>query len=567
MKKYIYFLFAILCLAACEAQPADPSAAESATPKAGILKNSPIPWYGSDAFTVTISCNVQPVLRFNDQDKWFHYYGAEMTSRANNTWALIFDATENGTPDERIAAVDILTADGGKVSSFNLLQEAGQQASAKVEKAVSLSDQGGDVKLEVLANIPFTAVSATEWVHIKELGTDYVSISFEENPEYQPRQATVQFLHWKTEAVIGSVTLTQKRRVSAGIKLVPVWAKYRSDADAFAEIGITDANQDRFIALDDNYVYVSIISNNNPESKWGISVLNRADGSYVKTLRDESGIEKVGLWAASALQVVDNGAGSVLIASNMARKQEGHQLRIYAWEDIDAEPQKVTHVFSNHDASRFGDKMGVSGDWAQGELYFADYTAPSGDRPLLIFPIENGVIGNAVDTYFDGVVSGAANMATLAHLEDDSYIYYGTSAAADFVCCLMKREGNVFTKAGFNLSPGLGFDAVMNGLHVASIGGERYLLWVTHDRDSAKRTSYVKTLQLDGDSFTEGIKGLEGVGSARKYPLAGASLSDEAALVNGNHTGDMAMRQIGNDWYLAALGTGSGIVLYKIEVL
>ena len=79
-------------------------------------------------------------------------------------------------------------------------------------------------------------------------------------------------------------------------------------------------------------------------------------------------------------------------------------------------------------------------------------------------------------------------------------------------------------------------------------------------RDCILPPSLPLSLKLTGDSFSEGVKALTDVSDAIAYPLAPAGIG------NGNHTGDLALRKIDGQWYAAALGTGSGISLFRIDL-
>lgn len=356
------------------------------------------------------------------------------------------------------------------------------------------------------------------------------------------------------------------------LTLERVWGKYASsDAAWYESLGMVNgANYDRFTAVDGRYVYTSIIRNSNVDNYWGISVIDR-QGNYVRTLRGDAGIEKVGLWAASALQVVPDGnGGTVLVACNMSRQAEQCQLRIYAWKDINEAPQVVSYSYlSAHPGSRLGDKMGFSGTMQNGELYFVDYFSGSANRAMLVFKMENGAISSTpVDTKFGNILSGGSNMATLAYAGGSDYLYYGTSASNEFACGIVERDGDSFSELKFVLSPSKGFDRIMNGVKFLEAKGQKYMIWLTHDPASTDRTGYLKVLKLSGETFGEGVRSLtpEAMAVADVYPIAHATdLTVKAADGrNGNHTGDLGLYVSGDEIWLSVCATGSGMSLFKI---
>ncbi len=561
MKASKYILLALAACVACSPIPEQPAVA----PSAKIANLPTVPWGGSDGFTVDIISTVEVKAEIFGAD-WLHYYGMELTGRNAGNRSLVFDAQPNLNEVERHAGVHITDAATGEVLlEFQITQAAGETPYVSLTSPDPIPFSGGEVVLPLRTNVPLEVKTGADWVSIISVDEQQLTLQVQPNPKDEERTTDLSFRFKATGEELASVQLIQRAKPTAGILLSSVWSRYAaSDAGWYASFGMEPGtNMDRCIAMDDRYIYTTLIANNNPDDSWGIVVLDRLSGAYVKTLRAEAGIEKVGLWAASALQVMDDGDRSVLVASNMCRSQDGSLLRIYAWKDLDDAPQIVSfpygELFPN---GRFGDKMGCSGDWQNGELYFMDYY-PSGreNRNLLIFKIVDGVIRSTpTPVTFQSTLSGANNMATLLKLDGDQYLYYGTSASTEFYACTLTRSADgEFSLPEFKLLPSRGFDAVMNGCSLLELGGRRYMLWVTHDRSTEDRTAFVKTLKLTGNSFSEGVKALTDASDAIAYPLAPSGIG------NGNHTGDLALREIDGQWYAAALGTGSGISLFRID--
>lgn len=561
MKASKYILLALAACVACSPIPEQPAVA----PSAKIANLPTVPWGGSDGFTVDIISTVEVKAEIIGAD-WLHYYGMELTGRNAGNRSLVFDARPNLSEVERHAGVRITDAATGEVLlEFQITQAAGETPYVSLTSPDPIPFSGGEVVLPLRTNVPLEVKTGADWVSIVSVDEQQLTLQVQPNPKDEERTTDLSFRFKATGEELASVQLIQRAKPTAGILLSSVWSRYAaSDAGWYASFGMEPGtNMDRCIAMDDRYIYTTLIANNNPDDSWGIVVLDRLSGAYVKTLRAEAGIEKVGLWAASALQVMDDGDRSVLVASNMCRSQDGSLLRIYAWKDLDDAPQIVSfpygELFPN---GRFGDKMGCNGDWQNGELYFMDYY-PSGreNRNLLIFKIVDGVIRSTpTPVTFQSTLSGANNMATLLKLDGDQYLYYGTSASTEFYACTLTRSADgEFSLPEFKLLPSRGFDAVMNGCSLLELGGRRYMLWVTHDRSTEDRTAFVKTLKLTGNSFSEGVKALTDASDAIAYPLAPSGIG------NGNHTGDLALRMIDGQWYAAALGTGSGITLFRID--
>lgn len=562
MKATPYILLALAALMACSPIPEQPEVVPSAK-----LANLPtVPWGGSDGFTVDIISTVEVKAEISGAE-WLHYYGMELTARSNGSRSLVFDARPNLNEVERHAGVRISdAATGEQLLEFQITQGAGETPFATVTAPDNVPYSGGEVVLPLRTNVPLEVKAGADWVSIVSVDEKQLTLQVQSNPNDEERKAVLRFLFKATGDELASVELTQRAKPTAGILLTSIWSRYAaSDAAWYNSFGMEPGtNMDRCIAMDDQYVYTTLIANNNPGDSWGIVVLDRQSGEYVTTLRGNAGIQPTGLWAVSALQVMDSEEGSVLVASNMCRSQDGATLNIYAWKNLESAPQEVNFPYGSiFPDARFGDKMGCRGNWKDGELYFMDYY-PSGreNRNLLIFKIENGIIKDRPTAFtFQSTLSGANNMATLVHLDGDQYLYSGTSASSEFYACTLTRTSDSeFGMPEFKLLPSRGFDAVMNGTSFLELGGKRYMLWVTHDRSTEDRSAWVKTLKLSGASFSEGLKALEDVSEAIAYPLA-----VPAGIGNGNHTGDMALRQIDGQWYAAALGTGSGITVFRID--
>ncbi len=539
-------------------------------PSAKLLQSDLIPWTGSSGQIVSISATV-PITADPPRNGWLTYYGIEMTNRSKSTYALIFEAAANPDKAERNASLDIKSKENGDVLlTITLTQEAAQDPSIKVGEADTFAFTGGEMNILVTSNVPYTVNSSEDWL-TATVNEDGVVLTAGPNDDLDDRSAQLAFSYNSKE--LASLTITQKGRPSEDIILERVWGKYTAtDAEWYEQAGLGAADSDRFIAMDDDNVYITRIANSNPGETWGISVFDRKTGAFKTRLADGAGIQKTGLWATSALQVVDNGSGSsMLIACNMSRSAENNILMIYAWQNIDNPPQVISYSYaSTHATSRFGDKMGVSGNADKGELYFVDYFATGSNRPMLIFSINNGVISSSpIDTQFGSILTGSSNFATLGLLEGDDYIYYGSSNDEQFYCCTVSREGNDFPDIKLRFLQAIGFDGIMNGFTTLNLSGNNYLLWVTATRsaDKVARPSFVKTLQLGGESLMDGLSALQGVSDAQVYPLSGTEMSSAMGRQNGNYTGDMAVRKIGDDWYVAAIGTGSGVSVFKIKVL
>ena len=574
MKKILFPILALLVLAASGCQQKETAA--PIVPEVKIVTLENIPWGGSDGFTVDITSNVDLVAEIPAADSWYKYLGMEMTSRSSGARSLVFTAEENEVKAERSSRIRLLVkATGEEAAAFDLTQDPGEDVVFSVEDPGEVSAAGGDLLLTVACNVLFDARSDASWLKVGTTTASSVVLTAEANTSLDSRAATVSFIYRKNGTRLGELQIVQKSRPSTAVSLERVWGKYTlTDTDWYTSLGMTaGGNQDRNIAMDDDYIYMPIIQNSNPDTRWGIVVMDH-EGNYVKTLRDESGITKENsLWAVSDVQVLDNGGKTVLVACNMSRKQNNAILNLYAWEDLDAAPQTVTYSFADtHSDSRFGDKMTVNGDWTSGEIVFLDYFSGGARRNVLIFPIENGKIGDTpVDTTLGDLAGGLSTLGSLKGIGQGWYLFFGGytgGTPTEFFSRLYRRTGDAFDASEYNLTAARGFDPVMQGVQLFTFHDRKIMAWISMDESGSNHTTYLKAVLMEGETYADAIMDLsaDDLAGATVMPLAHPTDITVKVTGNGNRAGDMALRQIGDDVYLAVVGTGAGLSLFKVDL-
>lgn len=566
----------ILVLAAALAPACVPDSGTvvNVEPEARTIGLLPVSFKGSDGFLVTLYSNVEFKVSV-PSDTWLRYYGAELTSRSSNLWSLIFAADPNDSTDER--SVDITIKDKETqetILSFALTQEAGEEPYFLLGKTDTEMDAGeGTLKVSLRTNVFYETSIEGDWLTLDEKTTTSSELHFkaEANETVTNRTAVVTFTRRNLGTVMGTITVVQKGRPANDVQLVRAWGKYRSsDSEWFTTLGIAGNNLDRSIALDGNYIYIPKVTGG---ESGGIAVVDY-EGNYVKSLGTGDGISTDNsTWPVSDVKVLPNADGSVLLACNMSRQANSCKIRIYAWENISAAPKTVVYDFSSQSESRYGDKMSVSGTWQNGEIRFVDYFAGSAGRRTLVFKITDGVISaTPVATALTPIPNACSAASELNCLFESSYLYCGGYTGdnqTEYFSAVYTRSDDSFEK-DFNLSPSKGFDRVMHGAQVFQMNEKYHLIWETFDDASADRTAFVKVLQLSGDDPVEAIRALDTneLSAAKVYPLADAeSLAFKAAGANGNRSGSLAVREKDGKWYVAALGTGSGISLFEVKGL
>ena len=334
------------------------------------------------------------------------------------------------------------------------------------------------------------------------------------------------------------------------------WGLYTTSATApwYAPLGYASGN-DRNIAMDDEYIYVSSSSANA-----ALKAISIADPTVIKDVNTEGVAE--GTHLISCVRVIKNtdaninGGKDILIATNLGLSTT---IFLYAWTNgIDAAPERIGLI---NTWRRIGDKFTVEGTWQQGELRFVDYNASQ--QAVVRFGIANGVpTGGTSDggaTYWpDGKFD--INTGTTTDRIGECTMYPGSTQYA-----LMNSNGaGVFAVDGalseWSNDPGL---ALTYGYNFFSIGEKKYIAYFKLDGETHNKGAVV--VLNDPTGTPEGFKAaLEAQDVEFTAPIQDPMNEKvESPITASPYVGDCVVRNINGTVYMAVLQNGGGLSLFK----
>ncbi len=162
------------------------------------------------------------------------------------------------------------------------------------------------------------------------------------------------------------------------------WGKYPGE---WPQLVGYAANQDRCVAMDEDYIYVAKAA----EGAAGIKAISIADPSVSKDV-NVTGVAGGHFPTACVRTIYSSTKGKhILLASSMSLA-EGQPLKVYAWDNgIDAAPTVLLNWTLGADR-RFGDFFTAFGTFEDGEVYFRNNTQTTDAKCNLTaqFVLKNG---------------------------------------------------------------------------------------------------------------------------------------------------------------------------------
>ncbi len=396
----------------------------------------------------------------------------------------------------------------------------------------------------------------------------------------------------------------------APANLERVWAYYNGEKGAWDD-EITDrTNWNRNAVIVGDYVYVTIAGA--ADGQYGVAVFNLYTGEYVRTITQ--GFERVGTFYTCGMTKLAGYDGDVIYVSNMTMKTDD-DLIVYKLTELDSEgiPTKaeiaMRYSMAAMEGERFGDKMtaygaggnnGVVGSEEDARLFFVSFYKPSTWRKSIEFAVTNGEVSNTpVVSPYLGTAAGSttasihmiyaqttSNNATRQALYgsnfDFRYIvtWWWDSVDPDGWYNTAVEDGNGGKATDSNGDivysdfTGKGnFDSNANDPILFLIGTERYIAYVTVELDGAGR-SY-GWLRLVHVPLAPGSYDYHVLGSMyrimdndlcfQRYPLGDADDFYATGSEGTNKTGFCDVMQDGENTYIIAGITSTGMSLFKVE--
>ncbi len=186
-----------------------------------------------------------------------------------------------------------------------------------------------------------------------------------------------------------------------------LWGKYPGEWPQLVGFG---ANEDRCVAMDENYVYVAQAK----AATAAIKAISVTDPTQIKDV-NVTGVEGGHFLTSCVRTVYSTAKGKyILLASSMAMS-EGQTLKIYAWEDgIDAAPKVLLNWALGKDR-RFGDFFTVFGTYEDAEIYFRNNTQTTDAKCNLTarFKLKDGALeAQWPDAFYNGY-GGSKGMGSI----------------------------------------------------------------------------------------------------------------------------------------------------------
>lgn len=313
---------------------------------------------------------------------------------------------------------------------------------------------------------------------------------------------------------------------------------------------------DTSIAMDDEYIYIPFGTATPGVYKVNIKT------QEISTLPVD-GISG-GTYPTSCARMVKNTDPSInngkdiLLVGNLALS--GEPLKFYAYVNGTENAPEV--VYNLDAARRFGDKFTVSGTWQSGIIWLRS----NQDNPLeAVIPINAGKLQTWIDAYRitnedDNCISEISWYPVSDNTKAD---YCLMSTTSDSGVHLMTGCTTAGAATEYAVYPAL---AKTFGYNFFEYDGEKYIAWASLKNGNSKPR--LQIIKGDGSSLVTLDAALA---NYEKNLIAEFALANEENDLNkgGNEASktlcDCAVRVIGDEVYIAALGEECGLSLIKIS--
>lgn len=356
-------------------------------------------------------------------------------------------------------------------------------------------------------------------------------------------------------------TVTVIPSTSGFSKLVKVWQVYANRVGVnsdFYGVGLIPASPstdawDRNLAMDDNYIYIARANKSYTTKQFGVYAIKISDKSV--TLLDTTGMYNpseggFGAHATSDVQVI----GGKIVACNLANSA-GNNLKVFVWENVTSKPiVALNYNVGTAPSPRLGDKFTFTGDWNNGKLYFVDYNA---NNRYYVFSIANGAINKTPEIVtVPGLLtpSTGSTVGLVIPFNDTEWWFSGTGKQATIF--------NPVTKTVTYTTSGSVFPSSEIGDVFFEFNDQKYLAYM---RSKLSWKQWCLSIRaIDYNTLNESIENISD--KVNDIYMSGVTATEESSTTNGNATGKVVVHKSGDGTvYIAAVATGQGIALYKLE--
>ena len=341
---------------------------------------------------------------------------------------------------------------------------------------------------------------------------------------------------------------TEKPVVSA-VNVERVWGYYGATAAWSNSIVSSLDNNDRSLAMDDQFIYIPETNKSANIHKFSI-----ADGSYLGTLPKSEDMN-LGTHYVSCARTVKNAEGKyILLVCNLSL---GEGLRIFAYVNgTDAEPVAITTIANSR---RWGDKFTVTGTWENGKMWFRSNDA----RGMGAYVPLNGttstwdwVEAHAMD---NGTALDAANISEMTFVPGTEGFGLLNTNSATGAHVMSGNAHGAYTEV--KVYPAL---AKTFGYNFFSFAGEKFVAWTSIAKGNDKPR--LQIVQSDATTLDNMVATFDNLATRLVFEAPLQSENDfEAAAAGGSNTVcDCCVREINGEIYIAAIGQKAGLSVFKM---
>lgn len=341
---------------------------------------------------------------------------------------------------------------------------------------------------------------------------------------------------------------TEKPVVSA-VNVERVWGYYGATAAWSNSIVSSLDNNDRSLAMDDQFIYIPETNKSANIHKFSI-----ADGSYLGTLPKSEDMN-LGTHYVSCARTVKNAEGKyILLVCNLSL---GEGLRIFAYVNgTDAEPVAITTISNSR---RWGDKFTVTGTWESGKMWFRS----NDERGMGAYVPLNGttstwawVEAHAMD---NGTALDAANISEMTFVPGTEGFGLLNTNSATGAHVMSGNAHGAYTEV--KVYPAL---AKTFGYNFFSFAGEKFVAWTSIAKGNDKPR--LQIVQSDATTLDNMVATFDNLATRLVFeaPLQSENDFEAAAAGGGNTVCDCCVREINGEIYIAAIGQKAGLSVFKM---
>ena len=394
---------------------------------------------------------------------------------------------------------------------------------------------------------------------------------------------------------------------NAPATLTRVWGYYNGTKGEWDDAIVSprsNENWNRNGIISGDYVYVPICGST--DDKYGVAVFDLLTGEYIRTIT--TGFTKEGTFWTCGIVKMQGEEADVIYVCNMAMTNDSktEDLVIYRMIEPDSEgvPTAAQEAmrYTVPNGERYGDKMTTLGTNADGLFMFVSFYKPeTGYRPEIEFRITDGEITNTIDHKSNALVARAGSITSgiyvLATTGDGAsptgeritrQALFGSSYEMRFVVGWwwesLDQWYNVLTdkSSSWGEDPGSiltnvgNYDDCCLDPHFFWVGGMRYLVYTVAKQQPDYFTSgYVRVVRVPDvpesvaktDYFVFNVlwNVREEASAFQRYPLGDPDDFDALGHEGTNKTGYCDIAYKGDDIYVLAGVTSTGMSVFKVE--